>query len=100
MYDDPLHPDLVLVGRSLQRRLDLVLEAEQEAARVVARRSATLRDRLVDAEDAEASVTVTLRTGEVTAGRVASVAVDHIELEGPGGSVLVMLDIIGSVRLS
>lgn len=94
------HPDLADIGRRLQRRLDRVLETEQEAARVIARRSALLRDRLIDAEDAQVGVRIGLRTGHEAQGAVATVAVDHVELHGPRGATLIPFDQVAFVELS
>lgn len=94
------HPDLIDIGRSLQRRLDRVLEAEQEAARVIARRSASLRDRLIDAEDAASVVTLHVRAGVAVSGTVAIVALDHVELHDGTRALLVPLETVMTVELA
>lgn len=88
------HPDLMDLGSSLQRRLDRVLEAEQEAAAVLARRSATLRDRLLEAEDAGEVIQVRTASGLSACGRLMTVATDHIELHlGPSIALVSLADI-------
>jgi hypothetical protein len=100
MTPDPMdHPDLTDIGRNLQRRFDRILETEQEAAEVLARRTATLRDRLVEAEDQRGYVTVTTLTGQVASGVVAAVASDHVELRLDRVSTLVTLDQVSTVAL-
>lgn len=94
------HPDLVAIDHHLQRRLDLVLSAEQEAARVAAGRNATLRDRLLDAEDCERPVSIRLRSGGEVRGAVAMVATDHIEVHQTGRSALVPTDQIAAVFIT
>lgn len=91
------HPDLVEIERTLRRRLDRVLEAEQEAARVIARRSATFRDRLIDVEDANERVQIRLRNGDELEGMVAAVAMDHVEVHSGRRATLLSLDMIASV---
>lgn len=93
------HPDLAEVGRRLQRRLDQVLEAEQEAAALAVRRGATLRDRLADAEDEGLEVTVACLDGSVHRGTVAVVALDHVELAHGPDATLVPLEMVVSVGL-
>ena len=93
------HPDLQAMETRLQDRLDRILAAEQEAARVVARRGATLRDRLLDAEDAGQTATVRLRSGDLISGIVAVVAVDHIELHHGRVSILVSLADVSTVAI-
>jgi hypothetical protein len=93
------HPDLSDIGRSLQRRFDRILESEQEAAEVLARRTAGIRDRLIDAEDQRGFVTVTTISGDVASGVVAAVATDHIELRLDRVSTLVAFDQISIVVL-
>jgi hypothetical protein len=74
------HPDLVKLGRSLRDRMDRTLEAEMEAARSAARRSRSLRDVFLAAEDGEEDVRVTAADGMLHAGRVTAVGADHVEL--------------------
>jgi len=93
------HPDLVSIGTSLQRRLDRVLEAEQAAAAVLARRTAILRDRLVEAEDSGDVVVVTTAGGHRVGGTVTTVATDHLELFEAGTITLVAIDQIAIVEI-
>jgi Flp pilus assembly CpaE family ATPase len=94
------HPDLIDVGRRLQRRLDMVLEAEQQAAAVLARRMSTIRDRLLDAEDAGSHVTIVGATGGRYSGTLAAVGADHVELRSGLDVMLVMLDAIVAVSIA
>ena len=78
---DPIgHPDLVRLGRTLRNRLDDTLDAEQAAARAVARRRRTLRDRLLDSEDRREHVVLTTADGHIHRGVVDAVGVDHVLL--------------------
>jgi hypothetical protein len=97
---DPLdHPDLNDIGRTLQRRFDRILESEQAAAEVLARRTTGIRDRLIDCEDCAGFVTVTTVSGAAASGLVAAVASDHVELRLDGVSTLVAFDQIAMVAL-
>lgn len=91
------HPDLRKVAAGLQRRLDAVLEAEQEAAEVVARRTATFRDRLLDAEDAAEEVEVILSNGERLSGLLRTAALDHLELVTRSRTLLVPYATVAAV---
>jgi hypothetical protein len=93
------HPDLVDLDRRLGGRLERVLRAEQEAAGLLARRSATLRERLVDAEDAGAGVVVTCLAGPVISGTVSVVASDHLEVDCGDGEALIAFDQIAVVEI-
>lgn len=94
------HPDLMSIGDALQRRLDRVLETEQEAAAVMARRTAVLRDRLLEAEDAGDAVEVVTASGHRVSGSVATVAMDHVEIRGGHTATLVVFDQIAVVEVS
>lgn len=93
------HPDLVELDRRLGDRLDRILHAEQQAAGLLARRSATLRDRLVDAEDAGARVAVTCLGGRLIEGSLRVVASDHLEVDTGAAAALVALDQIAVVEI-
>jgi hypothetical protein len=99
MPDSFDHPDLSDIGRTLQRRFDRILESEQEAAEVLARRTAGVRDRLIDAEDQRWFVTITTVSGAVCSGVVATVAADHVEVRLDRVSTLVAFDQIAMVAL-
>lgn len=94
------HPDLRHLGDALQRRLDRILETEQEAAAALARRTTGFRDRLIDAEDAGEPVTVTTNAGISIEGRLEAVCPDHIELRTTRRTALVMMDQIAVVELT
>jgi len=88
MYEHPRHPDLVELEGRLTRHLDHVLEAEQRAAAIAVRRAASLRDRLLDAEDREAQVVVWPRDGGPVEGRP-QVGYDHVAVDTDDGTTLV-----------
>ncbi len=98
MFDEMFHPDLVETGRVLSHRLDQILEAEQQAAAIAARRLSTLRDRLLDAEDRGVVVAVHTKDGRPAEGAPA-VALDHIEVATPSGAVLIPFTEITRVEL-
>jgi hypothetical protein len=98
MHDEPLHPDVEEIAETLERRLGEVLRLEQAAAAVEQRRLATLRDRLLDAEDGGDPLIVWLRSGWSCSG-VPLVGLDHVEICG-GRRVIVALDEIVAVELA
>ncbi|GBD85949.1 hypothetical protein BMS3Abin02_02370 [bacterium BMS3Abin02] len=80
---DPLrHPDLVELTRRLRSQFEEVLGAEQEAAATLHRRTRTLRDRFLDAEDRQESAIVVTVEGSIVAGTITGVGLDHVTLEG------------------
>jgi len=81
------HPDLADIDARLQRRYEAVLDAERAAAATYARRTATLRDRLLDAEDAAAPITVRTVDGATVSGTVHRVAADHVDIGRPPTAV-------------
>lgn len=81
------HPDLTDLDTRLQERFEAVVEAEREAAAVYSRRVSTLRDRLLDAEDACVPVTVRTADGGSVSGVVTRVAADHVDIGRPGTAV-------------
>jgi hypothetical protein len=93
------HPDLRDIGDALQHRLDRILEAEQAAAAVLARRATALRDRLLDVEGDAGALTVFMRNGPSVAGSLHAVCADHIEIRTPDRTVLVLFDEIASVEM-
>jgi hypothetical protein len=90
VFDDSLHPDLVDLDARIRFRLDSILQAEQEAAAVYARRTTTLRDRLIDLEEGGLEVAVSTTTGRHR-GTLTMVGRDHLELDSPEGHVVVRL---------
>lgn len=80
---DPLrHPDLVELTRRLRSQFEVIRGAEREAAAIVHRRSQTLRDRFLDAEDRHERATVVTVDGSVLDGAVNGVGLDHVILAG------------------
>ena len=94
---DPLrHPDLTRLGRRLRDQLDETLDAEQHAARAVARRRRTMRDLLLDAEDRRRDVAVWAADGQVYRGAVEAVGADHVVLSADGAErVLAIAHVVG-----
>jgi hypothetical protein len=93
---NPDHPDLIEMDRHIRIQLDRVLRAEQEAAAVTRRRAATMRDRLIDLEEACQPVVVRHRDQD-SAGVVESVGADHIDLLTASGVVIIPLSSIDEV---
>jgi hypothetical protein len=82
--DDPLrHPDLIEIARRLRSQLESVLDAERAAAHTIARRSETMRDRLIMAEDNGDRVVITCCDGSRRVGRLGAVGLDVIVVLGP-----------------
>jgi hypothetical protein len=94
---NPEHPDLVEIDRHIRNHLDRVLRAEQEAADLTRRRSATMRDRMIDLEERAESVVVVHHGGE-SAGVVENVGADHFDLASASGSVTLALGSVTAVR--
>jgi hypothetical protein len=92
------HPDLVEIDRHIRSQLDRVLRAEQEAADLTRRRSATLRDRLIDLEETAETVTIVHPDGE-TVGIVENVGTDHVDVLSVTGAVILPLASVRQVRL-
>ncbi len=87
MFDMINNPDLLKIDETIQTRLDTILEAEQQAAAVAARRGNLLRDRLIELEDCESSAEVVTRNGR--ARGLLSIAADHIAIESESGISLI-----------
>ena len=93
------HPDLIHLGRMLRDRMDRTLEAEMEAARAAARRTRTLRDLLLSAEDAAARIYLTASDGSLHSGMVAAVGADHVEINASGVPHIVALGHVVAVEV-
>jgi hypothetical protein len=93
------HPDLIHLGRMLRDRMDRTLEAEMEAARAAARRTRTLRDLLLSAEDAAARIYLTASDGSLHSGVVAAVGADHVEINASGVPHIVALGHVVAVEV-
>lgn len=98
--EETVHPDLEDLGRAMQARFDRVIEAERRAAALAARRNASLRDRLLEAEDRGCGAEVITLDGLRHRGALEVVAADHLEIAGAGGTVLVSLSAIAAVVLA
>lgn len=97
---DPLrHPDLERLGRRLRDRLEETLEAEQRAARAVAVRRSSLRDRLLDAEDTAEPMRLTTTDGQVFGGWIVGVGADHVIVEDGEWERIVVIDHIVSMEV-
>ena len=93
------HPDLAEFQELVKRRFQDALEYEQEAAYLQIRRMATLRDRLLDAEDAEQAVRIWVRGGHLCEGIPTAVGQDHVEL-GDSRRLLVPFRTVEMVELT
>lgn len=93
------HPDLVHIGRVLRDRMDRTLEAEMEAARTAARRTRTLRDLLLTAEDGAFPISLTASDGSLHAGVVAAVGSDHVEIRTMSSHRVVALGHVVSLEV-
>ena len=93
------HPDLVHIGRLLRDRMDRTLEADMQAARSAARRTRTMRDLLLTAEDRSGKLFATTTDGALHSGVVLAVGSDHIELSGSNAPRIVALSQIVSFEV-
>lgn len=93
------HPDLAEFQELVNRRFQDALEYEQEAAFLQIRRMATLRDRLLDAEDAEQAVRIWVRGGHLCEGIPTAVGQDHVEL-GDSRRMLIPFRTVEMVELT
>lgn len=75
------------------------MEYEQEAALLQIQRMATLRDRLLDAEDAGRPVRVWVRGGHLCEGTPTSVGQDYLEL-GNTRRLVIPLSAVEMVELT
>lgn len=88
------HPDLQEVAMALRTRHDEVLAAEQRAAAVLAQRSTSLFDRMLEIEERRAQVAVGTIDGARIEGRVTGAAFDHLELETAVGVTVIATEAI------
>ena len=93
------HPDLIHIGRMLRDRMDRTLEAEMEAARAAARRTRTLRDLLLAAEDAASRIYLTASDGSLRSGVVSAVGADHVEITASGVHHIVAIEHVVTVEV-
>lgn len=93
------HPDLVHIGRLLRDRMDRTLEAEMEAARAAARRTRSLRDLLLAAEDAASRVCLTSSDGSLHSGVVSAVGADHVEIAVSGAARVIALGHVVAIEV-
>jgi hypothetical protein len=92
------HPDLADLSQRLQRRLDAVLEAEHRAAAVAARRTSTLRDRLLEVEDRATPVVVWTVGGRRFEGGLLMAGGDHVAVVTASGTTLIATSFIEAVE--
>ena len=93
----PEHPDLADFERLARRRFDEALEYEQEAAMLEVQRMSTLRDRLLDADDADLTIRIWAQGGHLCEGIPSAVGQDHVEL-GDSRQVIVPFSAIEMVE--
>lgn len=79
--------------------MDRTLEAEMEAARAAARRTRTLRDLLLAAEDSAARVFLTTSDGSLHTGSVSAVGVDHVEISTSGAPHVIAIGHVVAVEV-
>lgn len=95
------HPDLADIGRRLRNRLEDTLDAELAAARASAARRRTLRDLLLEAEDAGQAIVTATIDGGAYAGRLEAVGADHLVLlRRDGGTVTIALDAVTAIEVA
>lgn len=93
------HPDLADFRELVRRRFQETLEYEQEAALLQIQRMATLRDRLLDVEDAGQPVRVWVKGAHLCEGILSAVGQDHVEL-GDTRRLIIPLTTIEMVELT
>jgi hypothetical protein len=98
-FRETSHPDLAEFQELARKRFQRVLEYEQEAAFLQIQRMATLRDRLLDAEDAEQQIRIWVRGGHLCEGIPSAVGQDHVEL-GTTRRLIVPFSTIEMVELA
>ena len=84
--------------RLARQAFDEALHYEQEAALLQVRRMGTLRDRLMDAEDADLTVKIWVKGGHLCEGVPSAVGQDHVEL-GDHRALLIPFSSIEMVEL-
>ncbi len=95
--NQPEHPDLADFEKLARRRFDEAAEYEQEAAMLEVQRMSTLRDRLLDADDADLTIRIWVRGGHICEGTPSAVGLDHVEL-GDSRQLLIPLPAIEMVE--
>ena len=93
------HPDLLDFQELVRRRFQETLEYEQEAALIQIQRMATLRDRLLDAEDAGQPIRLWVQGGHLCEGIPSAVGQDHVEL-GDSRRVIIPFPTIEMIELT
>lgn len=93
------HPDLIHIGRVLRERMNRTLEAEMLAARSAARRTRSIRDLLLAAEDAAARIHISATDALVHTGVVTGVGTDHVEITSEDSIHIVALDHVVTVEV-
>lgn len=92
------HPDLNALGRRLRFEMDETLRAEQHAARISAQRRATVRDRLILAEDRSELLEIEVANSGAISGSVLAVGADHVVVARGGRQCWVALQHIITLR--
>lgn len=95
----PDHPDLADFEIMARRRFQEELEYEQEAAMLQIQRITTLRDRLLDADDADLTIRIWVQGGHLCEGIPSAVGQDHVEL-GDSPRLIIPLAAIEMVELT
>ena len=92
------HPDLVALGHRLRRSFDRAAAAELEVARIAHARTRTLRDLLVEWEDAGHRIGVSTRSADHESGAIDAVGTDHLALRVGNRIVVLPLHAITSIE--
>ena len=78
--------------------MDRTLDAEMDAARATALRRRSVRDRLLEAEDRSAVLTISTSDGLVHRGVVNAVGSDHVELMNAGAGIAIAIQHITTIE--
>ena len=96
---DPLrHPDLLEVGRRLRDVFDRAAAAELETIRVAHARTRGLRDLLIEWEDAQRPIRVTVGTERLEPMPIHGVGMDHVLLRGRGSAIALPFEAIAAIE--